>query len=229
MLHIESSFSVQILGFLSRLKISQTLPAGVEVLNPYNDKNVFELCRKFYSKYYNDDAERYLILGINPGRFGGGLTGIPFTDPVKLEAQCGIINDLGKKTELSADFMYTMINAYGGPEKFYSRFYFSSISPLGFTMAGKNLNYYDMKELQQNLRPFILDSLTSTLRMPVARTVCFCLGEDKNYKFLSALNDEFKFFEVIKPLPHPRFIMQYRRKKLTEHIENYLRQLTSAL
>jgi hypothetical protein len=229
MLQPKSLFSDQILSFLSQLTIEQTLPAGVVVLNPYNDRTVLELCRKFYSKYYNDGAKRRLILGINPGRFGGGLTGIPFTDPVKLEAQCGIVNDLGKKTELSADFMYTMINAYGGPEKFYKEFYFSSISPLGFTKGGKNLNYYDMKDLQHSLRPFILDSLRKTLLMPVERTVCFCLGEGQNYKFLSALNDEFKFFGIIKPLPHPRFIMQYRRKKLSEHIENYLSQLTTDL
>ena len=37
-----------------------------------------------------------------------------------------------------------MIEGYGGPEKFYSKFYFGAISPLGFTMDGKNLNYYDV-------------------------------------------------------------------------------------
>ncbi len=39
---------------------------------------------------------RYLILGINPGRFGGGITGIPFTDPIRLQNICGIENDFQK-------------------------------------------------------------------------------------------------------------------------------------
>ncbi|MFI5224347.1 MAG: DUF4918 domain-containing protein, partial [Nitrospirales bacterium] len=66
-----------------------------------------------------------LILGINPGRLGAGLTGIPFTDPLKLQNICGIENTLPKKAELSADFIYTMISAFGGPEAFYKKFYFS--------------------------------------------------------------------------------------------------------
>jgi len=72
------------------------------------------------------------LLGINPGRFGSGTTGVSFTDPIKLEKYCGIRNDLVKKAELSADFIYAMIIAYGGLESFYNRFFISSVSPLGF-------------------------------------------------------------------------------------------------
>ncbi len=60
-------------------------PRGVEVLNPYLDDEVMKLCKIFYDKYYNDDRGRVFIVGINPGRFGAGITGIPFTDPVVLE------------------------------------------------------------------------------------------------------------------------------------------------
>src|SRR5262245_4831566 len=125
-------FSDRILTFYKQLNIPNKLPKGVEILNPYQDEKAFELCKLFYHKYYGDKKERFAILGINPGRFGGGLTGIPFTDPLKLEKICGIPNDMHKKVELSADFIHLMIEAYGGLKKFYSKFFFNSISPLGF-------------------------------------------------------------------------------------------------
>ena len=43
-----------------------------------------------------------LILAINPGRLGAGVTNIAFTDPVHLERDCGIANDFPKREELSA-------------------------------------------------------------------------------------------------------------------------------
>jgi len=222
-------FSDHILDFFQHLEIKTTLPESVEVLNPYKDKDVFELCRQFYKKYYNDNAERTLILGINPGRLGGGLTGIPFTDPLKLEKYCGIANSLQRKAELSADFIYQVITEYGGPESFYSKFYFSSVSPLGFTMNGKNLNYYDIRELETTLRTFVVESITKTLKFGINTSVCYCLGEGKNFKFLNRLNDEQKFFNEIIPLPHPRFIMQYRRKGLPQYIGEYLLKLRGTI
>src|SRR5689334_21736260 len=131
------NFADHVLKFYKNIRIEECVPKDVEVMNPYQDKNAFMFCEKFYKKYYSDNNERTLIIGINPGRFGGGLTGVPFTDPIKLEENCGIVNDLQKKVELSADFIYRMINAYGGPEKFYKDFYITAVSPLGFTKDGK--------------------------------------------------------------------------------------------
>jgi hypothetical protein len=44
-----------------------------------------KICSSFYQKYYADNKKRSLIIGINPGRFGAGVTGIPFTDPIRLK------------------------------------------------------------------------------------------------------------------------------------------------
>jgi hypothetical protein len=220
-------FSTHILRFLKRLKITAELPAGVEILNPYQDKSVYALCELFYNKYYGDDHKRRLILGINPGRFGAGVTGIPFTDPIKLEKFCNIPNSLQKKPELSADFIYQMISAFGGPDSFYSKFHFSAVSPLGFVKDGKNLNYYDIRELETSLRPFIIETLTKTLKFGVDTSVCYCLGEGENFKFLKRMNEEQKFFEKIVPLAHPRFIMQYRRKKVGEYVGEYVRTMNN--
>lgn len=218
-------YSKKILAFLKELTIREKLPAGVEVMNPYQNEEAFHYCQLFYTKYYHDSYPRTLILGINPGRFGAGLTGIPFTDPVKLEEECGIINDFPKKRELSADFIYEMITSYGGKEKFYKQFYFGSVSPLGFTKNGKNLNYYDEPKLQQAVLPFILNTLKDQIAFGLDTQVAYCLGEGKNFKFLLSLNTEHKFFDKIIPLAHPRFIMQYKRKTKDLYIEDYLSKL----
>lgn len=215
----------KILHFLKSLKLNRKLPKGVKAMNPYQDSSAFALCQAFFKKFYNDNRPRTLILGINPGRFGGGITGIPFTDPIKLESQCGIKNDLPKKAELSADFIYSMIGAYGGEKKFYDKFYISAVCPLGFVKEGKNLNYYDSRELQNAVYDFCVQSIQQQINFGLNQKVCYCLGDGKNFAFLNRLNNEYRFFNQVIALPHPRFIMQYRRKHIQEYIARYLEEL----
>ena len=217
-------FADKILTLYRSLQINAVLPDGVEVMNPYRNEEAFSYCSTFYRKFYNDNQSRTVILGINPGRFGGGLTGVPFTDPIKLEA-CGIPNSLQKKAELSADFIYMMIDSYGGPEQFYGHYFFSAASPLGFVKEGKNLNYYDIPALQKDVEPFIIDCIKRQLDFGINTEVAFCLGEGDNFKFLNKLNKQFNFFGSLEPLPHPRFIMQYRRKRIDEYIALYINKL----
>ena len=214
------------LSFLSQLDLDVKLPKGVSAMNPYREPYTFSLCQAFYKKFYSDNNERTLLLGINPGRFGSGTTGISFTDPIKLEDICGIANTLQKKPELSADFIYRMIAAYGGHEGFYKSYLVSAISPLGFTKDGKNINYYDIPLLQKAVTPFIIKSIDQLAAM-VTNEKCFCIGEGKNFVFLEDLNQTHGWFKEIVPLPHPRFIMQYRRKRLDEYIGIYVSQLKS--
>lgn len=221
------TFAEHVLKFYRSLDLSKTrLPKGVEVLNPYRDSSAFDLTEKFFRKFYSDNNQRKIIIGINPGRFGGGTTGIPFTDPIRLENICGIPSGLAKKPELSSDFIYRMIDAYGGAEKFYSDYFISSASPLGFTKDGKNLNYYDIRELQLALETFIITSLHKQIGFGISTDVAFCLGEGDNFKNLNIWNKKEELFKEIIPLPHPRFIMQYRRKRLDEFIELYTGKLS---
>ena len=192
--------SQKILSFFKSLQLHVDLPAGVEVMNPFNDKATFNLCDIFYSKYYNDNNSRHLILGINPGRFGGGITGIPFTDPIRLQNICGIENDFQKKQELSSVFVYEMIHSFGGTEFFYNNFYISSISPLGFTKDNKNLNYYDDRKLESSIKDFVIDCIKKQLKFGLNTDVVFCFGEGKNLAYLTKLNNEMKFFEKIVAL-----------------------------
>ena len=208
--------SAKILSFLKNLELKVDLPTGVGVMNPFKDRETFNICKKFYGKYYDDNNSRHLILGINPGRFGGGVTGIPFTDPLRLASVCGIESNFQKRQELSSVFIYEMISSFGGVELFYNKFYVSSICPLGFTKHNKNLNYYDDKFLESAIGNFVIECLRKQLEFGINRDVVFCLGEGKNFLYLLKLNSEMKFFKKIVPLPHPRFIMQYKLKKKDE-------------
>jgi hypothetical protein len=195
-------------------------------MHPFLGEETARVVKIFYEKYYNDNNSRYCIIGINPGRFGGGVTGIPFTDPIRLEKECGIENNWQRKQELSSVFVYDLINAFGGAEAFYGNFYFTAVSPLGFTKAGKNLNYYDDKLLAERIVPFAVDCFRTQTAWGLETSVAFCLGEGTNYKFLSKLNDEHKLFNKIVPLSHPRFIMQYKLKTKDVYIDKYLQEFS---
>lgn len=218
--------SYAILNFLKNLKPQLKLGPGIGIMNPFSDAVAVQLAETFYHKYYNDQHPRKYIFGINPGRFGAGVTGVPFTDPIRLKDVCGIDSDLPKKAELSSLFVYAVIAAYGGPEAFYHDFYITAMSPLGFTKNGVNLNYYDDKELLKDSEPFILQCIREQLAtIATTQDVCYCLGEGTNYKIFQKLNAKHSFFKEIIPLPHPRWVMQYRRKKIDEFVKVYVEKL----
>jgi len=220
--------SEKIINFYLKLNIDAELPEGVEVLNPYGEEEVQRVVKVFHEKYFSDDAERTMIIGINPGRFGAGITGIPFTDPVQLETKCGITNSFDKKPELSSIFVYRMIEAYGNLADFYRKFFIGSVSPLGFLKDGKNLNYYDIKALQEAVYNFMLKSLKQQLAFGINREVCFCLGQGKNYHFLNEMNKKHKLFGKIIPLAHPRYILQYKRKYVQDYIDEFMVKFENA-
>ena len=215
------AFAEMIINFYRSLE-PPPLPKGIEILFPQENKEVMKVVETFFCKFYNDTNPRHLIFGINPGRFGAGTTGINFTAPKQLKEFCGIDHSFKSQTELSAEFIYESIQAYGGVEKFYANYFITSVSPLGFLKNGLNLNYYDDKKLQTVATPFIIDSIQKQISLGFKTDFCICIGGDKNLKFFSALNQEYEFFDEIVPLPHPRFIMQYRRKQKENYIQQYL-------
>ena len=208
---------------------------GINIMNPFKgNSDILAVSSTFYRKYYNDNNPRHLILGINPGRFGAGVTGIPFTDSKRLKNECGL-SYYGREThEPSSVFVYEVIEAYGGVEKFYNDFYINSISPLGFTISDekgneKNYNYYDSKELTEKMFPFMVDNIYKQIALGMKTDVCFCFGTGKNEKFLQLLNDQYGFFKSIVALEHPRFVMQYKAKSKPEYIEKYMRAFSMIL
>ncbi|MGI4867256.1 MAG: uracil-DNA glycosylase family protein [Janthinobacterium lividum] len=206
------------------------LPGAVEVRSSFQDPAVATILTAFAKKYYAADTQRVGLFGINPGRFGGGRTGVAFTDPVALTEICGITHALPKqRRELSSEFVYQFITELGGPAAFYEHFFLSSVYPLELTHAGKNYNYYDAPALIKALWPDMRRSLTQQAeQLNLRRDVAVSLGR-RNGEFLRKLNDELGLFDRIEVLDHPRFLMQYRRKLLVENVARYVEVLGGLL
>lgn len=203
------------------------LPKGFSWLHPQPLPDVRRAMQCFFDKYFNDDRPRTLMLGINPGRHGAGITGVNFTAARQLTHPCGIEHPFGSASELSAEFIYELVMAYGGPDHFYRDIFIGSVCPLGFVKEGKNINYYDDKTLLRAVTPFIIKSMQQLVSYRVQRQRCVCIGGEKNYKHLAAWNEQYGWFDTIVALPHPRFIMQYRRKDKQHHIDQYLAALSA--
>jgi len=229
------TFAEKVIAFNKQLEFNGPLPPGIRIMNPFRENpQVNVIMEQFYLKYYNDDQKRHLVLGINPGRFGGGVTGIPFTDSKRLKEICKI-DYHGKEThEPSSVFVYDVIAAFGGATEFYKNIYINSMCPLGFTSingGGKetNYNYYDSKELQSAVHDFMIDNIEKQISIGNDAGTCFCFGTGKNEAFLKKLNDEKGFFKNIIALEHPRFIMQYKAKSKQQYIDKYIAAFQSVL
>ena len=217
-----------VLDFFDSLRPPPNLPEDVDILWPYDSPEVRRVIGAFYRKYYSDRTQRIFLVGINPGRFGAGVTGIGFTDPVRLAADCGIPHGISGGGELSSDFVYRVIAAFGGPEAFFGRFYLTALSPVGYLRDGRNLNYYDIKGLSEKLDSWMAESMGKQIAAGACRRTAFSMGQGANFRSMRAFNERHRFFDRIAPLPHPRWIMQYRRKRLDEFINLYVNTLKKA-
>lgn len=226
-----NTFGEKVIAFHNNLSFSKKLPAGVRILNPFQgNPEVQAILEEFYTRFFSDNHQRKMLIGINPGRFGAGLTGIPFTDTKHLKTACGIHRASFESHEPSAAFIYEMINAYGGVHKFYRDFYIDSVCPLGFVRHNKkgnwvNCNYYDDRELYETVKPFMVASLKKQIAFGIDTRRAYSLGK-KNADFLTKINQEEQLFEQVTALPHPRYVMQYRYKEKEDFINFYLKKLS---
>ena len=218
----------RIIEFNRSLRFEGTLPGGIRIMNPFvENEQILPLSSAFYRKFYDDNHPRHLILGINPGRFGAGVTGIPFTDTKRLNKECEIAYT-GKSThEPSSVFVYEVIDAYGGTHAFYRDFFINSVVPLGFTVTDengreKNYNYYDSRELTAAIHDYSIENIRKLIALGMQRDICYCFGTGQNEKYLRSLNDQFHFFGEIIALEHPRFVMQYKAKSKQVYLDKYL-------
>ncbi|MCC2546279.1 DUF4918 family protein [Hymenobacter sp. BT175] len=222
-------FADQFLHLLTTFPAPPPLPGGVEAYNPYQLPAARELLPRFAHRFYSDGPPRVALLGINPGRFGAGTTGIAFTDPDALARHCGIANDVPRRAELSSQFVYRVIEAFGGAEAFYRQFYLSSVYPLVLLRQGLNYNYYDAPALTRALLPELRTSLRRQVEeLGLARHAAVCLGR-RNGQFLTRLNDELGLFQQLHILDHPRYVMQYKRREVPAYVEQYLRVLEGCM
>lgn len=230
MLHIPISEKVE--GFYKSLENNAPLlPNGFRFINPYNSNDkAWEIVNKFYQMFYNDNKKRRMILGSSPARRGSAVTGVPFEDAEHLNHITGVSIVGFQISKASSDFLYDVMEQYGGCNAFYANFYMSFVCPLGIvkrksTIREVNCNYYETATLVKAVTPFIVDSLKKQLSFGFDTSVCYCIGSGENFRFLSKLNEEHEFFRAIVPLEHPRYIMQYNPKQRAFFLDKYLNAL----
>lgn len=111
-----------------------------------NKDNIVE----FQKKYVQPNSPKIVMCGINPGRKGAGITGIPFIDTYSLSKLIpGITNT---KSEKSAKFFFSIIEEIG-INKFYRNVHVTNMSCLGFYKLdkGTNVNYNSLPTEIQNV------------------------------------------------------------------------------
>lgn len=217
----------RIITFNKGLQYTSKLPEGFAVLNPYLDNpETLQVMTSFYDKYYNDQAPRKFIIGINPSRHGAGVTGVPFTDTKHLENDCGIPMLSARTHEVSSVFVYDMIAQYGGVSAFYKDYYINSPFPLAIVRKNAqgnwlNANYYDDPELFALTRSYMIETLQKHIALGLDTNKVFVLGK-KNATYLDKLNQEANLFQEMVVLEHLRYIEQYKSKEKQLYIDKFI-------
>jgi len=217
-----NSVGSRLAAWLFQLGIRAPLPADIEVLTPYSTPEVQRVVEEFCQRYVTGRHKRLPIYGINPGRLGAGITGLAFTDPWAVEHQLNIPTELSGKREPSATFVSAVIDAYGGPDRFYNDVLLTALSPLGFIRNGININFYDIVELEREIVPFMLEHYDTVSELCGVRDYCLLLGSGK-------LRSSFQRFVLparpcshVVTLDHPRYIMQYKRSQMETYVQSYV-------
>ena len=222
------TFADHAIAYYNALEAPDNLPLEIGVMNPYQQPDVQKIVGEFYTKFYSDTNPRVFVLGINPGRFGAGVTGISFTTPQNLRRYCGIENTLRDTPELSSRFIYQVVDAFGGAREFYANFFLTSLFPLALTKNQKNYNFYDDRATTNALWPAITEAVRTQTNFGADRRVAVCLGR-KNWTYLHRLNEQQNFFGRIVALDHPRYILQYKSKDVPLYLERYIAALHDCL
>ena len=234
----ELTFAHNVLQYNKTLSsIQLNLPDGFRIVNPFavDSKDIVQgITKTFYEKYYNDNEIRYLILGSSLARRGTAVTGVPFEDAFHLQKETGIIIENFYVNKSSSNFLYDVIEKYGGAKVFYSKFFLNFVFPLGIVKINSkgnevNCNFYDSKILQDYLQNFIIESIRTIISFGIDTSVCFCIGSGKNFSVLNEINKKYKFFGMIIPLEHPRYIMQYNSKNRESFLNKYLTALNNVM
>lgn len=209
-----------VIDFYKTFSSPNGLPANVVVHNPFSDPQRRAAIETFYSTFYSDNKPRIHVLGINPSKFHATSTGIHYTDGFALENYCGIKNDFSKSRELTSEFIYRVIEELGGAKDAFSNVFLWAMMPVSVTEDGKYVNYYESSSVDL-LSSVVRSNVEWLSKVPsTGRVVILGIGE--NAKFFDHLEGKPLVYDTVRYLPHPRWIMQYNRKKIEYYIEQYI-------
>ena len=181
---------------------------------------------KFHKKYVEPNSPKIVICGINPGRNGAGLTGIPFID---FESLSKMIPDIKENDwEPSAKFFFSIIQEFG-IEAFYRNFHVTNISWFGFSRINKpkNVNYFD-NDISTEIATCLINKFVEEIELinpdyiiPLSKHVLYELESLKKKCRIRA--------EIGTRLNHPSWVTTYRSNDLTSGRQKYVDTLTKYL
>lgn len=168
---------------------------GISILKGFVE-NV-SVVREFYKKVYNaTNKHRIVLCGINPGRKGAGMTGVPFFDNIALSQILPSIKN--NDSERSGQFIWSVISQLGISD-FFENVYITNICWFGFTRYGRNYNYYNLEE---ELKKEFFEGFIEEMEI-VQPSVIFSLSK-KVSGDLKRLKDMYnKDWQIDNSLKHP--------------------------
>lgn len=200
-------------------KYSETLEGkNIKILSKFleNKNNIIE----FHKRYVQPNSPKIVICGINPGRNGAGLTGIPFIDFKSLSKM--LPNIAKEESEQSAKFFYSVIQEFG-IENFYQKFHVTNISWYGFSQIDKqkNVNY---DNISTEIAIFLIEKFVEEMEfinpdfiIPLSKNVFYELKSLKERNKIKA--------EIGTRLCHPSWISTYRSNDINLWTNKYVETL----
>ena len=188
---------------------------GIQVLQEFLTHRAW--LDAFWQHYVPYPLPQTVILGLNPGRFGAGQTGIPFIDFRSLSVLLPDAELPKLDSEPSATFFFRVVQQIGA-EKFYREFFVSNVSALGYLRNGKNANYTDLPQVAQQIvaRNFAEEMAALRPKRIIA------LGREAEASAQELYPDG---SVRISHLPHPSWIMTYRLREAQSWVRRYAQML----
>lgn len=199
--------------------------ANIQLLDCERELDMKMNCMEtFWNKFYGPHVPKVVICGINPGRFGAGLTGIPFLDYRSL-SEIGFNMDK-KDSEQSSEFFFEVFKKIG-TERFFKSFYVTNFSSVGYSKNGRNINYYDLPDKAKKT----VYANFSTEMKSVNPTHIISLGVSVQYSVRELVKSEAiaKDVDHSLRLAHPSWVMTYRRKNKDMWVDKYVNELERIL
>lgn len=190
---------------------------GISMLEGYLDQS--DIMDAFCEKFYSNKIPKIVICGINPGRLGAGLTGVPFFDFASLSKIFPSI--LRKDTENTAQFFFKVIEKIG-VERFFNYFYITNVSSVGYSKGKSNFNF---DKLPDNLRSIVFSNFAEEIEL-IKPVKIIALGDAAFNGVESALGKNSYRLEKLK---HPSWIMQYKRNEISFWVQAYADALSKSL
>jgi uracil-DNA glycosylase len=180
-----------------------------------NKNNIIE----FHKKYVQPNSPKIVMCGINPGRKGAGISGIPFIDTNSLSKMLPDISNL--KSEKSAKFFFSIVEELGINE-FYKNVHVTNMSWFGFYKLdkGTNLNYNSLPIEIQNV---LIDKFVEEMDF-INPDVIIPIGDIVNWELLFNLKVKNRInAEIAQRLYHPAYRL-VDRKTYIGALAKYLKE-----